>query len=511
MTEIGRVRWVLVAGMFLSLGATAWEYPAFAQTSAPAAAGAEPAAAAEAVEPAEPPERAVAATPPAPPPSPPAAPAPAAPADMAVMKSKWAATFYGFLEGDAIWDSTEGLNDAGGIPVLPRPVAYGGATGNHRWTESIRNSRFGFKIAAPEVEGVRVSGQVEVDWLGNAPPTFQQVAGGVSEAAFWNNTGMRVRHVFLKMESDYVDLLFGQTWNLFGWQTTFFPLTVQIQGVPGELFGRTAQFKLSHLFKSDAISVELAAAAVRPPQRDAGVPDGQGGLKLVINNWKGVHTAGGGAGNAVDGLSIGVSGLARQFKVLQFLPAAAGTVPGSNSKMGWGVSVDGMIPVIPATAGHIGNALTLNGSFQTGSGFNDQYTGFTGGVTYPAVPNPGMATPAPTFTPNIDNGLVTYDATGALHTINWTSFLAGFQYYLPPSGSFFISANVSQMKSDNIASFGAAPTAVFTKVQWADGNLFWNVTPALRFGAEYAYYRETFANNDVVKNHRGQFSGFFLF
>ena len=55
MTEIGRVRWVLVAGMFLSLGATAWEYPAFAQTSAPAAAGAEPAAAAEAVEPAEPP------------------------------------------------------------------------------------------------------------------------------------------------------------------------------------------------------------------------------------------------------------------------------------------------------------------------------------------------------------------------------------------------------------------------------------------------------------------------
>jgi hypothetical protein len=132
-------------------------------------------------------------------------------------------------------------------------------------------------------------------------------------------------------------------------------------------------------------------------------------------------------------------------------------------------------------------------------------------VTYPAVPNPGMATPAPTFTPNIDNGLVTYDATGALHTINWTSFLAGFQYYLPPSGSFFISANVSQMKSDNIASFGAAPTAVFTKVQWADGNLFWSVTPALRFGAEYAYYRETFANGDVVKNHRGQFSGFFLF
>ena len=195
-----------------------------------------------------------------------------------------------------------------------------------------------------------------------------------------------------------------------------------------------------------------------PPQRDAGVPDGQGGLKFVVNNWKGVHTAGGGAGNAVDGLTVGVSGLVRQFKVLQFLPAAAGTVPESNAKTGWGVSVDGMIPVIPATPGHIANALTLNGSFQTGSGFNDQYSGLTGGVTYPAVPNPGMVTPAPTFTPNIDNGLVTYDAAGVLHTINWQSFMAGFQYYLPPSGNFFISANVSQMRVTSGSGSGVRPS-----------------------------------------------------
>ena len=159
-----------------------------------------------------------------------------------------------------------------------------------------------------------------------------------------------------------------------------------------------------------------------------------------------------------------------------------------------------------------GNALTLTGSFQTGSGFNDQYSGLNGGSSYPVL--------TPAYVPNIDPGLVTYDPTGKLHTINWMSFLAGVQYYLPPSGNVFVSVNVAQMKSDNIASFLVAPGAtataaqlgtVFNKVQWGDANLFWNVTPALRFGAEYAYYRQTYADGVVVKNHRAQFSGFLLF
>jgi len=454
-------------------------------------------------------------------PAPPPPPAPPA-ADLVPSKSKFSMTFYGGIEADAIWDSTESLNDVGGVAAIQKPTAYNGASGHHRFQEGFRNSRIGFRINAPEFEGLKTSALVEVDWLGNAPPTFQQTAGGVTEAGFWNNAGMRGRHVYLKMESSYVDLLFGQTWNLFGWQTWFHPLTVQIQGVPGQLFGRTMQLRLSKLIKTDAINVEVAAAAVRPPQRDSGFPDGQGGLRFVLNNWKGVHTAGGIGAKAVDGLSIGVSGLVRQLKVIEFLPPAMGGRLDSNSKVGWGISIDGMLPIIPATPANLGNALTVNGSFQTGSGFNDQYTGLTGGVTYAGLPNPTMANPAPTFNTvtNIDPGLATYDPTGALHTVNWNSFLVGLQYYLPPSGNFFLSANFSQMKSNNIASFlvapGATPTAaqlgtVFNKVQWGDINLFWNVTPALRFGAEYAYFRETYADGLVVKNQRGQFSGYYVF
>jgi hypothetical protein len=430
-------------------------------------------------------------------PVPASAPNPASPPPEAgppAVKSKWSLTIYGFIEADAIYDTTQSLNDNGGIPVIQKGGGYGGD--HDRTTFSFRNSRIGFRMTAPEVSGIKASGNIEFDWIGNQPGN----PPAITEAAFWSNATMRSRHVYLKLESDYVDLLFGQTWNLFGWQTMFHPLTVEIQGVPGQLFGRTTQFKLSHLFKTDAVNVELAAAALRAPQRDSAAPDGQGGLRFVINDWKGVHAAGGGGVQAVDGLSVGVSGLVRSFRVKQF----AATTDSSKTATGWGVSVDGLIPVIPATAENHGNALTLNGSFQTGSGFNDQYSGLTGGVAFPA-----LATG--TYAPNIDNGLVTYDSAGNLHTIDWTSYLFGIQYYLPPSGKVFISANYAQMKSGNINSYYNDQATAFNKVQWYDVNLFWNVLPSTRFGVEYAFYKETFGDGSTATNSRGQFSGWFFF
>ena len=87
-----------------------------------------------------------------------------------------------------------------------------------------------------------------------------------------------------------------------------------------------------------------------------------------------------------------------------------------------------------------------------------------------------MVTPAPTYAADIDNGMVTIDANGKIHTIDWQSYIVGIQYYLPPSGRVFVSANYSGMKSDNAASyvnrcfFGTAK--IFDKSYWADANLF---------------------------------------
>ncbi len=445
----------------------------------------------------------LAANPPEPPPpmaAPPPPPPPAAPpADSGppAVKSKWNLTIYGFVETDIIYDTTQSIQDNGGIPAIQKGGTYAGD--HDRLTFGFRNSRIGFRIAAPEVGGVKASGLIEFDWFGNQPGN----PPAITEAAFWSNATMRSRHVYLKLEDEYVDLLFGQTWNLFGWQTNFHPLTVDIQGVPGQLFGRTTQFRLSHMFKTDPLNVEIAAAALRSPQRDSAAPDGQGGLRFVLNDWKGVHTAGGGGANAVDGLSVGVSGLVRSFRVKTFTSTATDS---SNKATGWAVSVDGMIPVLPATADNHGNALTLNGSLQTGTGFNDQYSGFNGGIGFPAMLPNGM-----TFAPNIDNGLVTYDAQGNLHTIDWTSYLVGLQYYLPPSGNVFISANYARMKSGNIDSYGANKANVFNKYDWWDVNLFWNVLPSTRFGLEYAFYKSSFADGSSASNNRVQFSGWFLF
>lgn len=423
-------------------------------------------------------------------PTPPPAPAPAP------VGSKFAAKLYGFVELDAIEDSTQSFADLAGNALIARPGSY--AAEHRRYQMGVRNSRFGVKLTGPESEDVKTSALLEMDFFGNQPPN-------ASEAAFFNNPTMRIRHAALKLETPIVDILAGQYWELFGWQSYFHPNSVQIQGLPGQVYSRTAQVRLSHAFESEPVTVEIAAAALRPVQRDADTPDGQAGLKLSINGWKGLHTSGS-TGTSIDALALGISGLYRSFKVDELAAKPSASV----KKNGWGVSFDALVPVVPATKDRKANALTLTGSFVKGAGIADMYSGLTGGITFPAPPNPGGATPAPTYTPNIDNGFVTYDANGKLHVIDWQSFIVGVQYYLPPSGSVWISANYSQMKSDDIGSYGT-PDKVFKASRWADGNVFWDVNAAVRVGAEYAYFEQTYGDDAKAKNHRVQTSIFYIF
>src|SRR5207302_1662752 len=98
------------------------------------------------------------------------------------------------------------------------------------------------------------------------------------------------------------------------------------------------------------------------------------------------------------------------------------------------------------------------------------------GVTLPTTV--GMAA----YKPGLDNGLVGFDKSGAPHTVDWQSFLVGAQLYLPPGGRLFVTGNYSQMDSQNSAYLGD-PAKVFVTSRWADANLFWDATPAVRFRA----------------------------
>jgi hypothetical protein len=420
-------------------------------------------------------------------------PAPETPPPPSPVTNKWAASMYGFAELDSIYDSTQGFNDLAGNAAIGRPGTFAGD--NDQLTFSVRNSRIGFKLASPEYHGIRASAILEMDFLGNQPPN-------ASESAFFTNATFRIRHMAVKLEDRYVDVLAGQYWQLFGWQPYFQPNTVQNQGVAGEVYGRAPQLRFSHLFykgQDDPVSLEIAAAASRPPQRASGTPDGQGAVRVLFNKWRGLRTVGA-TGTAVDAMAVGISGVTRRFAVAEFSATPVNEVKES----GWGESFDVLIPIIAATNGKRANALTLTGSYVRGAAIADLYTGLTGGVSFPTLPGGGA------YTPNVDNGLVMFDANGGLHPVDWKSQFYGLQYYLPGSGKIWFAVNYSHMSSDNADQFGAA-NKVFTDSTFKDANVSWDLTPAVRLGVEATLYQQTYADGVDAKNHRYLFSMFYMF
>jgi hypothetical protein len=215
-------------------------------------------------------------------------------------------------------------------------------------------------------------------------------------------------------------------------------------------------------------------------------------------------------------LSIGVSGIVRQFKVDAFTPPPT---QNSNSAMGWGVSADAFIPIIPAASAYDrGNRLTIIGSFVRGTGISDLINA-NGGAMFPTLPNPAQANPPPLYTPDIDNGLVTFDtAQGLLHTIDWQAYRVGLQYYLPPTGRLLFSANFTRAHSGNMAKLfpqGGAEIELLTNVAdtstYVDGNLFWDATPAVRFGISGQYTQVEYLDGMKPHNYRAMGQTVYLF
>lgn len=431
-------------------------------------------------------------------PTKPAAPPPPVPAT-----SKWNLSLYGMVEFNIMRDSTQSLPDSGiGATPVARPGTY--ASEHARWHFTTRNSRFGMKVTAPDYEGVKTTAVLEMDFFG-----YTQ---GASEGGYMSNGTVRMRLANIKMETKYIDILVGQTYHMFAWMPFFYPCTSSFFPMPNMPFGRQPQVRLSKTIKTDAINIDLAGAAVRPPQRDSQMPDFQGGIKFGFNGWKGIHSLG--AGSALlDPFSIGVSGVVRRFEVTEF--GAASTR--ENRATGRAMSVGAFIPVIPASSVEDrGNALSLTGTFITGTGIGD-LGGFVTAPAYPPTPAAANGTPGPAYTPNLDNGLVTYDASGQLHTLNWKGFNTGFQYYFPPSGKVWFAANYNQGESNNVTRYMSSATVasysknVVKKSQYADATLFIDIMPALRTGLLYGFYRQTYGDGVVAKNHRAEIAMYCYF
>jgi hypothetical protein len=391
---------------------------------------------------------------------------------------------------------------------MARANTYGGTHGRMNFTA--RNTQLGLQAEAPELWGMKATGHCRIDFNGNIPGSPQN---GNSESGLQNSPTARLFHCYGKLETPAVDVLGGLTYTLFGNQPYFFPASLTFVGIPGEVFGRTAQLRLSHKFTAPGVDVYVAVAAARPPQRDSEVPEGVAALRLEFKDWKGVHTPGA-LGTKVDALAVGVSGTMRQFRVQEQAVSPAS----SNTENGAGLSLDAFVPIIPArNIEHAGNSLSGTASFATGYGIADEWLGVTGGAPAQLRPAAIGAAPYAAAPPqlNIDPGFAYYDSTGTLHAVDWQSVNFGLQYYLPGPGNVWLFANYTHLQSDNLAKLlppkAGAVSTVFDKQQYVAAGVFWAIVPNFQVAFEYSNLQQTFLDGGQEVNHRESVSTYYVF
>jgi hypothetical protein len=400
-------------------------------------------------------------------------------------RQDWSIQPYGYARLDAIEDSTQSFEDG----IQPNLIARVGTyRGDHRRTIfTARDSRLGLFVGAPNFGSIKSSAVLELDFYGLVPTDARRHDSVVFGP-------LRIRHAYLKLETPAIDVIAGQYYDLFGWNGSFYPATVGYLGVPAQIYHRNPQLRLEKKISTGQLEVTLAAAAVRPGQRDSGIPDGQAGLKLAYGGWSGAAMPGFGL-PSLSPISVGVSGLYRRFEVPAFR-----SEPGSSAvkTSGYGVAVNLLLPIVPVKKiEDRGNALTATGELSLGSGIADMYTFMDGGSRFPLLPNPSNVAPAVVYQANVDPGLVTFDRDFELKTINWQAFVAGLQYYLPiGAGRVWISGIYSQVKSDNIKKLTPLPShgGIFTKMEYIDANLGFNITPAIALGLSFQTVKQTFAD-----------------
>lgn len=427
----------------------------------------------------------------------------------------WSFTLFGIVQADYIADTTRSYDEPIGPALVARSDVYEGTVG--RTMFSMRNSRMGFVLDAPAFGGVTPSAVLQGDWAGNQPGNPYPVSNGtvngttLAESPFHNSPTFRIRYAYMTLRNRVADIVAGETVDVFGWQSYYSLCSLSF--VPNQVSSRNTQFRLSHSFlKGAPVNLDVAAEAGRPVQRDSQIPDVSGAIRLSVDGWKGITTP----GNAVTiaaPLSFSVSGITRQYKANAFTQPPAQS---SKSTVGWGVSFDAFLPIIPATnADDRSNRLTLIGSYVIGTGIADLIVA-GGGAKFPTLPNPAQASPPPMYQPDVDNGLVSFDTLGVLHTIDWWAAKGGLQYYMP--AHFILSLNATYAQSKNMAKLfpkGGAEIellgSVADKTMYGEATLLWDATPSVRFGLSGQYTRVHYLDGNEPHNIRAIGQALYIF
>jgi hypothetical protein len=414
----------------------------------------------------------------------------------------WKASVYGFAELDFMQDSTQSFVEGSLNNTLQRPNTLAGDNPRSQFTA--RNSRIGFIAAAPEMGGIKASSVMEVDFFGNQPADSTQ-------SDFYTSGPLRMRLFYLKLETPIVDVIAGQYHDLFAWGSFgFYPNSAAFLPLLGEVYHRDPQARLTKTLHAGAVDLQIAVAAVRPASRDSGYPDGQGGVRLAVLPWEGANTQGAGR-PIVAPMALGISGIVRRLSVNDF----SATPSNPQTATAWGVAGNLFLPVIPARGQDMGNALSITLEGTMGTGIADMYPGLTGGVGFPQLPNPNGNLPVPTYIPNIDAGIATFDGSGLLQTVNWRTFVGNLQYHLPIADGkkVWVSGTYSLIRSTNVAQLvpEAGRPYAWDKGQYADGNLWIALTQSVQLGVSGQWTQQTFLDGVKGANLRGEGSLYMFF
>ncbi len=260
--------------------------------------------------------------------------------------------FYGFARFDASYDT--GQIYPGNIALWAQPKTAG--QNDAEWNLTAGATRLGLNLSAPDTESIKLTGNIEFDFLSNGSPE--------------NNQTPRLRHGYLKAywpASDF-SIIAGQTWDVISSLIPFVD-DPALMWDAGNIGTRHPQVRLTKGFPAgEKGRIEVAAAASRTigekntvgtitndPGKDAAMPTIQGRVTwsapLLVKNQP---------------ATIGVSGHYGQEDW------ETDNVGNHKTLDSWSCNLELTMPICPK--------MTLAGEYFTGSNLDDYYGGIGQGV-----------------------------------------------------------------------------------------------------------------------------------
>jgi hypothetical protein len=398
------------------------------------------------------------------------------------------------------------------------------AGNNGRKIMSVRNSRLGFDLTMPEMEGIKTEAILEMDFMGNqaandtpGTSTAASVTGtsgstkgavtsvtGItqSERDFFNNPTERIRHAYLNMTIGSENAKIGQTWSLLGWQPYYFPSEPIVAPSVGQLYRRFPQVRITDTRTSSDLglkdmtgdwTLETAVDAAKPGQMDSEITDFHGGIRISSNKCK--AATGLGSGSSMVGLSLAASAV--------WIPVNSVSI---GCQTGQGYALDALIPIIPSKDGKdMSNNLSLTAEYSRATGVGGlELAGATAGISAPSAAQLGTTSP-------LDSGIAGINALGRLELIDFQTARANLTYVLP-NPKWAVSAGYAQVAPENLSDFTAS-TSYISKYVYGYAAVFYMPLKWLKFAGEYAEFKDTYTDpvNPDAQDNRIQFTTYVTF